>query len=98
MGGLLSFSARLHLLANNSSDIAFCAWHRPNVASRILALCERRLSADWRGAFGHPILLLETFVDPRRHPGTVYRAAKMSENSRRAPAVRTAAPAAAASQ
>ena len=40
-----------------------------------LALCGRRLAADWPVRFGHPLLLLETFVDPARHRGTVYRAA-----------------------
>jgi hypothetical protein len=69
----------LHLLVNNSRYCVLPAWHRPNVASRILALCERRLSADWLEAFGHPILLLETFVDPRRHRGTLYRAANWIE-------------------
>lgn len=71
--------ARLHLLANNTRYCVLPAWHRPNVASRILALCERRLCADWLEAFGHPILLLETFVDPRRHRGTLYRAANWIE-------------------
>jgi hypothetical protein len=71
--------ARLHLLANNSRYCVLPDWHRPNVASRILALCERRLSADWLETFGHPIVLLETFVDPRRHRGTLYRAANWIE-------------------
>src|SRR5437762_10827357 len=30
---------------------------------------------DWEEAFGHGVVLLETFVDPQRHRGTVYRAA-----------------------
>ena len=30
---------------------------------------------DWPARFGHPLLLLETFVDPARFQGTVYRAA-----------------------
>ena len=30
---------------------------------------------DWRERFGHPLWLLETFVDPRYFHGTVYRAA-----------------------
>lgn len=71
--------ARLHLLANNTRYCVLPVWHGPNVASRILALCERRLSADWLEAFGHPILLLETFVYPRRHRGTLYRAANWIE-------------------
>lgn len=66
--------ARLHLLANNTRFCVLPAWHRPNVASRTLALCERRLGGDWLETFGHPILLLETFVDPQRHRGTLYLA------------------------
>jgi len=31
--------------------------------------------ADWKARFGHPLLLLETFVDPERFYGGVYRAA-----------------------
>ena len=67
------------LLANNTRYCVLPAWHRPNVASRVLALCERRLCADWLEAFGHPILLLETFVDPRCHRGTLYRATNWIE-------------------
>ena len=49
--------------------------HYPNLASRILALCERHLAEDWQACFGQPLLLLETFVDPRRFHGTIYQAA-----------------------
>lgn len=66
--------ARLPLLANNTRYCVLPDWNRKNLASRTLALCERRLSQDWMAAFGHPIVLLETFVDSRHH-GTVYRAA-----------------------
>lgn len=65
---------RLHLLANNSRFLILPTWHRPNLASRTLALCQRRLSADWQERFGHPLVLLETFVDPTRFRGTLYRA------------------------
>ena len=27
---------------------------------------QRRLVRDWQARFGHPVLLLETFVDPER--------------------------------
>lgn len=70
--------ARLKLLANNTRFCVLPSWQRPNVASRTLALCERRLAQDWREAFGHPILLLETFVDGQRHRGTLYQAANWS--------------------
>jgi len=40
-------------------------------------LCQRRLATDWQERFGHRLVLLETFVDPR-FQGTVYRAANWS--------------------
>lgn len=47
----------------------------PNLASRILSLCTRRLSADWEAAFGHPVGVVESFVDPELFSGACYRAA-----------------------
>jgi len=67
--------ARLNLVANNTRYCILEPWHRHNLASRVLALCERRLCQDWIDTFGHPLLLLETFVDPQRHRGTLYLAA-----------------------
>ena len=64
---------RLHLIANNVRLLL--RGRRPNLGSRFLALCARRISADWRARYHHPLLLLETFVDPDRFHGTVYRAA-----------------------
>jgi hypothetical protein len=50
-------------------------WVRlPNLASRVLAANLRRISADWQAAYGHPVLLAETFVDPSRFKGICYRA------------------------
>lgn len=66
---------RLHLIANNSRFLILPDHHYPNLASRVLALCERRLMRDWPHRFGYPLLLLETFVDPRHFEGTIYRAA-----------------------
>jgi hypothetical protein len=66
---------RLHLIANNARFLILPDAHAPNLASRVLALLERRVSADWQARFGHPLWLLETFVDPRRFHGTSYRAA-----------------------
>ncbi len=56
---------RLKLVANNSRFLI----------SRTLALCEKRIQHDWLERFGHPLLLMETFVDPQRYQGTVYKAA-----------------------
>jgi hypothetical protein len=65
--------ARLRLLANNTRFCVLPGWNLKNVASHTLALCEHRLSQDWEKAYGHHILLLETFVD-ESHRGTVYLA------------------------
>ena len=50
--------------------------------SPVLSLCKRRLACDWPARFGHPLLLLETFVDPVRFHGTVYRSANWIEAGR----------------
>ena len=65
---------RLHLLTNNSRFLILPDYHIPNLASRILSLCQKRLPGDWEHSFGHPIVLLETFVDPQRFYGTLYKA------------------------
>jgi hypothetical protein len=66
---------RLKLITNNSRFLILPHCHFSNLASRILSLCQKRLSTDWQANFGHPILLLETFVDPQRFTGTIYKAA-----------------------
>jgi hypothetical protein len=65
---------RLKLIVNNSRFLILPDWHIPNLGSRILSLCQKRLDTDWQKTFGHPVLLLETYVDPQRFRGTVYRA------------------------
>ena len=70
---------RLQLIANNSRFLILPEWHRPNIGSRVLSLLERRVAADWQARFKHPLFLLETFVDPRRFHGGVYRAANWIE-------------------
>ena len=47
----------------------------PRLGSWILGRVLRRLSADWQAKYGHPIFLVETFVERERFRGTVYRAA-----------------------
>jgi hypothetical protein len=53
---------RLKLLTNNSRFLILRDWHLPNLASRILSLCQKRLPTDWQTAFGHPLVLIR--VDP----------------------------------
>jgi hypothetical protein len=66
---------RLKLVVNNSRFLILPDWHIPNLGSRVLSLCHKRLPTDWQNIFGHPVLLLETFVDPLHFHGTVYKAA-----------------------
>lgn len=66
---------RLHLIANNVRFLILPDWHIPNLASHLLALNLKRLNDDWQHYYGHPILLVETFVDSTRFTGTCYRAA-----------------------
>ena len=47
----------------------------PYLASHILSRISRRISKDWMTRYGHPIYLLETFVDRSRYRGTCYKAA-----------------------
>ena len=68
-------SQRLHLLTNNTRFL-IPAWVRvPHLASQALGLAARRLSRDWQRKYGHPIYLLETFVQTDRFAGACYRAA-----------------------
>ena len=46
-----------------------------NLASGAPALNAKRLSAGWETVYGHPIVVVETFVDHSRFKGTCYRAA-----------------------
>ena len=66
---------RLNLVTNNSRFLILPRWHYPNLASRTLSLCQKRLQTDWVALFKHPLLLLETFVDPKHFRGTLYKAA-----------------------
>jgi hypothetical protein len=49
------------------------------LASRLLSLSVKRISAEWEQIYGHPIYLAETFVDVSRFKGTCYRAANWLE-------------------
>ena len=66
---------RLHLVANNSRFLILPNCHFKNLATKILSLCRRRIQTDWQTRFGFPLLMMETFVDPSRFIGTIYRAA-----------------------
>jgi hypothetical protein len=65
----------LNLIANNSRFLILPEWCYPNLGSKVLSLCRQRIAGDWQAYFGQPLRLLETFVDPSRFHGMVYRAA-----------------------
>lgn len=66
---------RLTRLTNNTRFLVL-PWVRvPHLASHLLSQVARRLCADWQAKYGHPIELLETFVERDRFRGTCYRAA-----------------------
>jgi len=65
----------LDLVVNNNRFL-IPPWVRvPHLASHVLALAARRLSADWQSKYGHELVLLETFVEQNRFEGTCYKAA-----------------------
>ncbi len=66
---------KIHFVANNSRFLIL-PWIRiKNLASHLLALCARTVSKDWQKFYGHPLYLLETFVETDRFRGTCYQAA-----------------------
>lgn len=65
---------RLSLVANNSRFLILPKAHQPNLGSRVLRLTLDRLASDWQARYGHPVLVVETFVDPEQFQGTVYTA------------------------
>jgi hypothetical protein len=66
---------RLGLVVNNSRFLVLPERQRyPNLASRVLGLVLRRLSSDWQQHWGHPVLVVESFVDESVYRGTCYRA------------------------
>ncbi len=65
----------IQFIANNSRFLIL-PWVRvKSLASHVLSQIARRIDADWQGRYGHPIHLLETFVQADRFEGTCYKAA-----------------------
>lgn len=64
---------RRPLLANNSRLLILPDCHYPNLISRFMKLMLARLSDDWLARWGHPLAMVETFVDPRLYQGTAYK-------------------------
>ena len=65
---------RLPLVVNNCRFLLLPHKSLPNLGSRALRLTLDRLADDWQARYGHPVVLVETFVDPEQFCGTVYTA------------------------
>lgn len=65
---------RLALVANNARFLILPGYAVPNMGTRILKLALARVSGDWQQRYQHPLAVVETFVDPAKFQGTVYKA------------------------
>jgi hypothetical protein len=70
---------RLSLVANNIRFLLLPNKTFPNLGTKSLRLVLSRLSQDWQARYGHPLLVVETFVDPDQFSGTVYTASGWEE-------------------
>jgi hypothetical protein len=70
---------RLSLVTNNSRFLLLPGASVPNLGSRVLTLTLERLAGDWQAQYGHPVEVVETFVDPEQFRGTVYTASGWKE-------------------
>jgi hypothetical protein len=75
--GWNAVSRRNHLIyTTNNTRFLILPWVKvPHLASHILGLIVRRIDSDWQEKYGHPLYLLETFVEKERFKGTCYKAA-----------------------
>ncbi len=64
----------LHLIVQNNRFLILPHVKIPHLASKLLALSIKQIQKDWPKYYGHPIYLLETFVDSSRFKGTSYQA------------------------
>lgn len=65
----------LSLLTNNMRFLILPWVTVPHLASHLLGRIARRIRQDWLDHYGHPVNLLETFVEQDRFRGTCYQAA-----------------------
>lgn len=70
---------RLKYIANSARLLILPEINIKNLASKALALNLKRLSDDWVRKYNHPVVLVETFIDPSLFKGTCYRAANFIE-------------------
>lgn len=62
-------------LTTNNMRFLIPHWIKiPHLASHILGAVSRQISNDWLERYGHPVYMLETFVERERFRGTCYKA------------------------
>ncbi len=66
---------RLPFIVNNVRFLILPTVKIKYLASHLLGLSIKRVPQDWEKQYGHPIYLLETFVEKERFAGTCYKAA-----------------------
>ncbi len=69
---------RLRYVTNNQRFCILSAGRHANVASAVLSRVLKRLSNDYQERWGHPVFVVETFVDPTLHRGTCYLASNFT--------------------
>jgi len=67
--------ARLCYITNNMRFLVLPWVKVAHLASHLLANIAKRISGDWIHKYGHPVFMLETFVEQGRFKGICYRAA-----------------------
>lgn len=65
---------QLHLIANQARFLILPWVHCRNLATKSLRIVESRLPNDWESRYGYRPVLMETFVEVQRFPGTCYKA------------------------
>jgi predicted transposase YbfD/YdcC len=75
---------RRSLIANNARLLVLEDCQYPNLVSKFMKLMLARLSQDWLQRWGHPLAMVESFVDPRLYQGTAYKVSGWSHLGRTA--------------
>jgi hypothetical protein len=65
----------INFITNNTRFLILPQAHVPHMGSHILGSVMRRIQQDWISKYGHPVHLVETFVEQNLFNGTCYRAA-----------------------
>lgn len=68
-------ACHLSYVANNTRFLILPWVKVPHLASHLLAIILKRVSTDWQHKYGHPLHLVETFVERDRFRGDCYKAA-----------------------